>query len=177
MSKLQQIEMTSPDGVTLDTGGKYCAHAIRIKPRLASLTVSANGVYPILAGFAGYGMVTVNVSEAGMSCQHEDTDTVVLREPTCTAQGEATVTCRICGATWSQILPRLSHRYTNTVIAPTCERDGYTLHSCALCGHSYTDAETPSAGHDWSEPIADPAFSSGYRITCSRCGETEEASV
>lgn len=177
MSKLQQIEMTSSDGVTLATGGKYCANPLHIKPRLASLTVSANGIYPIPAGFAGHGTVTVRVSEAGMSCQHEDTDTVVLRESTCKTCGEATVTCCICGATWSQILPRLSHRYTDTVIAPTCERRGYTLHTCALCGHTYTDAETPPLGHDWSDPIADPAFSSGYRITCSRCGESEEASV
>lgn len=177
MSKLQQIEMTSSEGVTLATGGKYCAHSLRVKPRLASLTVSANGIYPIPAGFAGYGTVTVNVSEAGMSCQHTDTDTVVLREPTCTVQGEATVTCRACGATWSQILPRLSHRYTDTIIAPTCERGGYTMHVCTLCGHSYTDAATARLGHDFGEPQADPAFSSGYSITCSRCGETEEASV
>ena len=174
MSTIRQIEITSDEGVTLATKGKYCPESLRVIPRLASLTVTANGTYPIPTGFAGYGTVTVAVSEAGITCRHETTDTAVLREPTCTEAGTARVTCRSCGATWSQTLPRLSHHDTVTVIPPTGERDGYTLHTCVLCGRSYTDAETVRLGHDFGEPVPDEAFSSGYSVTCSRCGEKEE---
>jgi hypothetical protein len=177
MSKVQQIRLTNPDGVTLATKGKYCPHALRVTPRLASLTVTANGTYPVPAGFAGYGTITVEVSQAGISCQHALTDTVVLREPTCTEAGEATVICRECGAAHAQVLPCLSHRDTESVIEPTCERGGYTLHTCTLCGRSYTDSETARLGHLWGDPEPDSAFSSGYSITCSRCGAKEEASV
>lgn len=176
MSTIQKIHLTSPGGVTLATTGKYCARDLRVTPRLATLTVSANGTYPVPAGFAGYGEVTVAVSEMGIACSHETTDTVVLREPTCTESGTAKVTCRACGATWSQVLPQLSHHDTVTVVPPTCERGGYTLHTCALCGRSYTDAETARLGHAFGDPAPDPAFSSGYSVTCSRCGEKEEAS-
>ena len=177
MSKIQQIQLTSPDGITLATKGKYCPHSLRITPRLATLTVTANGTYPIPKGFAGYSAVTVAVSEASMACRHESTDTVVLREPDCTSDGAANVICRSCGAVHSQVLPRLSHRDTVSVIEPTCERGGYTLHTCILCGRSYTDSETARLGHLWGDPEPDSAFSSGYSITCSRCGAKEEASV
>lgn len=177
MSNIQQITLTSPDGVTLATQGKFCRHHLRVTPRLATLTVTANGTYPIPAGFAGHGTVTVAVSEAGIACQHPNTNTQALHEPTCTEAGDATVTCLVCGATWSQILPRISHKYISAVTAPTCERGGYTTHTCALCGRSYTDTETDPLGHDFGEPIPDDSFSSGYRVTCARCGATEEASV
>ena len=176
MSKIQQAVMTSPKGITLATKEKYCPYNLRITPRLATLTVTANGTYPIPAGFAGYGTVSVAVSEEGLRCQHPETDTAVLREPTCTEAGEATVTCRSCGASWLQILPRLSHRDILTVKAPTCTHIGYTLHTCALCGRSYTDSEVPALGHDWGDSIPDASFSTGYALVCARCGEREEAS-
>ena len=176
MSTIRQMEITSADGVTLATKGKYCPNTLRVSPRLATLTVTANGTYPIPDGFAGYDAVTVAVSEAGIACRHESTNTAVLREPSCTEAGTAKISCRACGATWSQILPRLSHRDSVTVVPPTCERGGYTLHTCALCGRSYTDTETAPLGHAFGQPEPDEAFSSGYSVTCSRCGAKEEAS-
>ena len=176
MSIIQQAMMTSPKGITLATKEKYCPHNLRITPRLATLTVTANGTYPIPAGFAGFDTVTVAVSEEGLRCQHPETDTAVLREPTCAEAGEATVTCRSCGAHWSQVLPRLSHRDIHTVTEPTCIRGGYTTHTCALCGRSYTDTEVRATGHEWSDPVPDESFSTGYALVCSRCGEREEAS-
>ena len=43
MSTIRQIEITSADGVTLATKGKYCPNTLRVSPRLATLTVTANG--------------------------------------------------------------------------------------------------------------------------------------
>ena len=177
MSTIQQITLTSPDGVTLATKDKYCPNTLRVTPRLATLTVTANGTYPIPAGFAGHGTVTVAVSEIGITCQHPTTDMTTLREPTCTEEGEARVSCLTCGASWAKILPRLAHRDTVTVVEPTCERRGYTTHTCSVCGRSYLDAETEPLGHLWSEPIPDESQSSGYSIVCERCGTIEEASV
>ena len=177
MSIVQQIPITTPEGQTLATAKKYCPHNLRVKPRLATLTVTANGTYPIPEGYAGFGEIIVNVSASGIACSHENSETVVLREPDCNEAGTARVTCHDCGAVHSQLLPRLSHRYEEQVVAPTCESGGYTAHTCTLCGHSYTDSETARLGHLWDDPVADERFSSGYSITCRRCGVTEEATV
>ena len=62
MSNIQQIPLTSPDGVTLATQGKYCRCNLQVVPKLLPITVRKNGVYPIPDGHAGHGQVSVNVA-------------------------------------------------------------------------------------------------------------------
>ena len=67
MSNIQQIPLTSPDGVTLATQGKYCRCNLQVVPKLLPITVRENGVYSIPAGHAGFGTLTVDIAVKGDS--------------------------------------------------------------------------------------------------------------
>ena len=55
------VEITSPEGGTLNTAGKYCEGDINVTPKLQSKKITENGeVYPD-DGHAGLSRVVVNV--------------------------------------------------------------------------------------------------------------------
>ena len=60
MSEVMKYEITSTDGVTLETEGRICSRHIRVVPRLAPLEVELGGSYPVPDGYTGYGDVKVN---------------------------------------------------------------------------------------------------------------------
>lgn len=60
MSEVMQFEITSKDGVTLETEGRICEKNIRVVPRLAPLEAELGGTYRVPDGYTGYGDVTVN---------------------------------------------------------------------------------------------------------------------
>lgn len=59
MSEVMQFEITSKDGVTLETEGRICEKHIRVVPRLAPLEAELGGKYPVPDGYTGFGDVTV----------------------------------------------------------------------------------------------------------------------
>ena len=61
---IQQIPLTSPEGVTLATARKYCRHNLQVVPKLLPMTIRQNGDYPIPDGYAGHGQITVAVPTA-----------------------------------------------------------------------------------------------------------------
>ena len=71
------VEITSPEGGTLNTAGKYCEGDINVTPKLQSKKITENGeVYPD-DGHAGLSRVVVNVQPK-------------LQEKTVTENGEVT---------------------------------------------------------------------------------------
>lgn len=74
----------------------------------------------------------------------------MTKQPTTTADGERTYTCKDCGHQKKEPIPKLTgdhtHSYTSIVTMPTCTDAGYTTHTCS-CGDSYKDNWTPPAGH------------------------------
>lgn len=74
------IEVTSPEGGTLHTAGKYCYDDIAIVPKLQDKTITKNGTVSADDGYAGLGNVTVNVENTELK----------LQEKTVTANGEVT---------------------------------------------------------------------------------------
>lgn len=58
----ENINITTQDGVTLDTAGKYCKTDISVVPKLQDKIVSENGSVTPDTGYAGLGTVTVNVA-------------------------------------------------------------------------------------------------------------------
>ena len=101
---------------------------------------------------------------------------VIIKQPTCTAEGTKTKTCTKCGATVTETIAKLSHSYTATVVAPTCTADGYTLHKCSVCGTSYKDNTTKATGHSFGNSIVTKqptCTSEGTAIkTCTKCNAT-----
>ena len=90
---------------------------------------------------------------------HDWDEGKVTKEPTETATGEKTFTCKRCGATRTEELPKAQHvhSYTAVVTAPTCTEKGYTTHTCA-CGDSYVDTYVNALGHNYVGGV------------CTRCG-------
>ena len=67
----------------------------------------------------------------------------VTKAATCTAQGEKTRKCTVCGKTETAAVEKAAHKYTDKVISPTYNSQGYTLHTCTVCGDNYKDTYTP----------------------------------
>ena len=101
---------------------------------------------------------------------------VITKQPTCTAEGTKTKTCTQCGATVTETIAKLSHSYTNTVVAPTCTADGYTLHKCSVCGTSYKDSTTKATGHSYGNSVVtkQPTCTAEGTATktCTKCNAT-----
>ena len=107
---------------------------------------------------------------------HSYGNSVVTKQPTCTAEGTKTKTCTKCNATVTETIPKTSHKYADTVVAPTCTTDGYTLHKCSVCGTSYKDSTTKATGHSYGNSVVTKqptCTSEGTKIkTCTKCNAT-----
>lgn len=62
---MPKLQLTSPNGGTLNTAGTYCDGDIEIIPKLQSKTVTENGTVTADDGFAGLVKVVVNVQSGG----------------------------------------------------------------------------------------------------------------
>lgn len=93
----------------------------------------------------------------------------VSLEPTCTASGVTTFSCE-CGASYSEPIPAIGHRYTSTTTEPTCTSSGSVYYVCENCQTSYTES-IPALGHDYVGVTVEPdCENTGYTdYTCSCC--------
>ena len=100
----------------------------------------------------------------------------ITKQPTCTSEGTKTKTCTQCGATVTETIAKLSHKYADTVVAPTCTADGYTLHKCSVCGTSYKDSTTKATGHSYGNSVVtkQPTCTAEGTVikTCTKCNAT-----
>ena len=98
-----------------------------------------------------------------MAADHSyDAGTVTL-EPTCTANGEKTLTCTLCGHTKKEIITAPGHTYGKWESV-----DGtYHKHVCA-CGHSAQEQHTWNGGVITRYPSCDKYGIKTY--TCTGCG-------
>ena len=107
---------------------------------------------------------------------HSYGNSVVTKQPTCTSEGSAIKTCTKCNATVTETIPKISHKYADTVVAPTCTADGYTFHKCSVCGTSYKDNTTKATGHSYGNSVVTKqptCTAEGSAIkTCTKCNTT-----
>lgn len=62
MSEVMKFEITSDEGVILETEGKYCTQNIRVVPRLEEgVTVTENGTFTPADGCLGFKDITVDI--------------------------------------------------------------------------------------------------------------------
>ena len=101
---------------------------------------------------------------------------VITKQPTCTSEGTKIKTCTKCNATVTETIPKISHKYSDTVVAPTCTADGYTLHKCSVCGTSYKDNTTKATGHSYGNSVVTKqptCTAEGTKTkTCTKCNAT-----
>ena len=110
----------------------------------------------------------------------------VTKEATCAEAGEKTLTCSVCGDSYTEVIPKAAHT-TTTVSgkAATCTMTGLTDGiKCSKCGEILT-AQTviPALGHRWDSGkiTKQPTETeNGIRtFTCTRtgCGETKTETI
>ena len=141
------------------------------------------------------------------SHEHNWSEYVTVRQPTCAESGEKVKTCP-CGASVSIVLPATGHKlkdappcterkclnegcgfvappedHTFTVketVPPACTEKGYTVYEC-VCGEEFIGEETEETGHSFGEwvPVTEATcITDGERVrTCTACGVTEEETV
>ena len=78
---MPKLQLTSPNGGTLNTAGTYCESDIEIIPKLQDKTVTESGTVTADEGYVGLGSVTVEVT-SGTEPK--------LQEKTVTTNGEVT---------------------------------------------------------------------------------------
>ncbi|MBQ8892948.1 MAG: hypothetical protein IJ043_00885 [Clostridia bacterium] len=100
-----------------------------------------------------------------------------ITEATCTDDGLVTASCDLCGYSYTEVLPALSHdEITYEAQAPTCTEKGWNAYvTCSRCDYT-TYEEIPALGHDEITHEGQDATCTekGWNayVTCSRCDYT-----
>lgn len=93
------------------------------------------------------------------------------KEPTCTAAGERTYTCSVCGNQYVEEIAKTDHAYGNYEIVQeaTCTAPGIASYTCTTCGGQYTDT-LPALGHDWQPTAAtEESYVMPDNVYCPDC--------
>ena len=112
---------------------------------------------------------------------HTYSDWVVITEPTCTAEGEETRTCSVCGATETRPVENKAHDLNNVKIDSTCTVAGVSYDVCSECQQTFNYVTLPLAAHTfgkWTVTKEATAFEFGEKVRiCSVCGFEEKAQI
>lgn len=85
-------------------------------------------------------------------------------------------TCRHCGDTYTEIMPRTGHQYGSwyTVTEVSCTHDGVQRRQCEACGHQEEKVILASGIHDYQETITLPTCTEAgvKKYECRICGHT-----
>ena len=147
---------------------------------------------------------TCEAVHAPAGSTHPWGETTVVTEPTCTAVGESTHTCTVCGTVETMEIPMLDHSFVTYTADgnATCKEDGTKTAKCENCDQTHTVAdegshltvehtygdfvdgvqsctvcgETNSCVHSYTDAVTDPTCTAqGYTThTCSKCGDSYE---
>ena len=110
----------------------------------------------------------------------------ITTEPTCTEEGEKTLTCSICGDTKMEKMRATGHQHTEIRDQknPTCKEAGYSGDTyCTDCGKKISSGKAiaKTEDHSWNqgEIIKEPTCKEeGEKtFTCSICGNTKTEKV
>ena len=110
---------------------------------------------------------------------HAYGDWVIVKEATCTEQGEVTYTCNDCGHTKVEKTPALGHDLKEVILKqPTCSESGLKAMVCQRpgCDHKENEVSIPATGeHHWDEGVVTKqptCITKGEKTyTCEHCGE------
>ena len=109
--------------------------------------------------------------------EHDPANGEITLAPTCTDPGVRSITCPVCGETFTEEIPASgAHTFViASATAPTCTEAGETVYLCAVCGYTYTETAVP-LGHGTQGCDVSSAPSTctvrGYSMTvCIACGE------
>lgn len=103
----------------------------------------------------------------------------VTEAATCKKEGTKTYTCKNCGETKTESIPKTEHQWDNGKVTKeaTCKEEGSKTYTCSICGDAKTEA-IPKKDHTWDEgKVTKKATCTedGLKVyRCKNCGETKE---
>lgn len=103
----------------------------------------------------------------------------VTEAATCKKEGTKTYTCKNCGETKTESIPKTEHQWDNGKVTKeaTCKEEGSKTYTCSICGDTKTEA-IPKKDHTWDEgKVTKKATCTedGLKVyTCRVCAETKE---
>ena len=110
---------------------------------------------------------------------HTHSYTSTTEKATCDKDGRKVFTCE-CGDSYTEIITKLGHSYTDKVTAPTCTEKGYTTHTCTRCSDSYKDSYKDATNHSYTSKVTTAATCTKEGIktfTCSKCANKYTESI
>lgn len=118
---------------------------------------------------------------------HEWDDGEIVKPSTCTEEGEKVYLCDNCDATRTEILPKVSHSYSENYTvdkAETASEDGEKSIHCNNCDDRiYITTIPASSGHNWDEGTVTTRPSCGndgimtYACQDAGCNETAQFTI
>lgn len=113
---------------------------------------------------------------------HSWDDGKVTEAATCKKEGIKTYTCKNCGETKTESIPKTEHQWDNGKVTKeaTCKEEGSKTYTCSICGDTKTEV-IPKKDHTWDEgKVTKKATCTedGLKVyTCKSCGETKEEAL
>ena len=172
------------------TDGGFYVHAVN-----AVYNGNANQYLEYYSGFTTYGLGAggdkflfniYKLNEPAVECNHEETEIVGAKDPTCAEEGyTGDLCCAACGEVLEEgeAIPTTEHDEGELVGAkePTCSEEGYTGDlCCTACGAVLEEGEAiPTTEHGDSVLVGAKdatCTAAGYTgdLCCSVCGEILE---
>ena len=106
----------------------------------------------------------------------------VTEAATCKKEGTKTYTCKNCGETKTESIPKTEHQWDNGKVTKeaTCKEEGSKTYTCSICGDTKTET-IPKKEHSFDEgKVTKKATCTedGLKVyTCKNCGETKEETL
>ena len=117
---------------------------------VVNATCTAAGSYDEVIRCAACGFELSRVAKTTEKAAHQWNDGAVTTEPTCTAAGVKTFTCKNCPATKTETVPASGHSWNSGTVTtqPTCTAAGVKTYACANCTETKTEP-VAALGHAW----------------------------
>ena len=153
---------SDPSVATVNADGRVSA----LKEGKVTITCKiGNGSASLTVTVAG--TASSSSSSSSTACTHPDLEKTVTTPATCTASGQMSVKCKVCGATLpNEVIPALGHTWGAwTVTQPaTCGAAGSQTRTCSVCNATETAAIPATGAHTWVDA------GDGANHKCSVCG-------
>lgn len=171
--------------VTVDGDGKQISQITPSDLRLSDCqpVVTSDGLVKwYVTDGSQMSLCTINPYDLEAICSHILDEGTVIREASCTEEGEKSHTCTLCGKTVEKAIPTVEHTYDGIVTqAATCTATGIKTYTCRICNDTYTETIPRVTEHVWNdgEITREPTCNlSGIRkYTCTICGSTKSETL
>lgn len=115
-------------------------------------------------------------------CSHEWSIWTILKDATCTVEGQRTRSCEKCGSVETETIPKTAHIFSDwtTTTQATCTAEGQMTRWCKICGTPETKKldRLPHSFGDWVVRRAATCTKEGERVHwCKNCSLEETAPI